>query len=157
MTNEKKQEFTLRITNANVSQLTVILCDMFLEYCSEAEEALVTSNFDGYRTGIVRARNVLSELIRSLDRSQDLANHIYELYRFVERQLIKADISRISEPLENAKRIVDRLAESYREVAAKDTSSSLMENTQEVYAGMTYGKYDINSQTVSQSNRGFFA
>lgn len=157
MTDERKQEFTLRITNANISELTVIMCDIFAEYCNDASKALENKDYELFRIEIARARRVLSDLIASLDRTLDLSNHIYELYRFVERMLIKADIKRDNSFLTSGLNIINKLNESYKQVSAKDTSEALMKNTEEVYAGMTYGKYDVSSSSVSQSNRGFFA
>ena len=44
MTKECKQQFTLRITQANPTQLVVILYEMCLEYLKEAEETLEKKN-----------------------------------------------------------------------------------------------------------------
>ena len=44
------------------------------------------------------------------------------------------------------------------EVAKQDTSEPLMHNTQQVYAGMTYGKEQLNENfQESDTSRGFFA
>lgn len=157
MTDEKKKEFTLRITNANISELTVILCDMFLTYCGDAKEALTNDKKELFHTEIGRARKVLSELINSLDRNIELSNRVYELYRFVERELIKAEIKLDSSFIVNGEKIINRLNDSYKQVSKNDNSAPLMQNAQEVYAGMTYGKHDVSSATISQNNRGFFA
>lgn len=157
MTAEKKQEYTLRITNANISELTVILCDMFIDYCDEAEEMLSSNSVAEFHNGINNARRVLSELINSLNRSIPLSQNVYQLYRYIERMLIKSDIKLDSESLVIGKGIMERLVSSYREVSSKDTSAPLMINTEEVYAGMTYGRNDLNSQSVSYGSRGFLA
>lgn len=157
MTDEKKQEYTLRITNANISELTVILCDMFIDYCTDAVNHVNEADVKGFHVDIARARKVLSELINSLDRTLKLSDYIYELYRYVERLVISADVKCKSEPLIQGMDIIRRLNESYREVSSKDDSLPLMSNTETVYAGMTYGKYDISSQAVTASNRGYFA
>lgn len=157
MTDERKQEFTLRITNANISELTVILCDMFTEYCSDAKNAIDNDDRKQFHIEIGRARRVLSELINSLDRSLELANCIYELYRFSERMLIKADIKLDKTFILNSENVINKLNESYRKISSQDKSGPLMRNTEEVYAGMTYGKYDVSSATVGGNNRGFLA
>lgn len=156
MTNDKKQEYTRRITNANISELTVILCDMFIDYCQDANCELKANNISGYKENILKARRVLSELIQSLDRSLEISGYVYELYRYVERMLIKADIRFDEECVIQSIGIIKRLNDAYREISQKDESDSLMSNAEEVYAGMTYGRYDVSSQTVP-SNRGFFA
>ena len=40
MTDEKKQQFLLRISQANKTEMIVILYEMFLIYLKDAEEAL---------------------------------------------------------------------------------------------------------------------
>ena len=48
------------------------------------------------------------------------------------------------------------MREGFAEAAKKDTSAPLMRNTQQVYAGITYGKNDINENyTESDNKRGF--
>ena len=39
MTNEKKQEFTLRVSQANKTEMLVIIYDIFLEYLEDAKKA----------------------------------------------------------------------------------------------------------------------
>ena len=48
------------------------------------------------------------------------------------------------------------LKESYEKIASQDTSSPVMENTQMVYAGLTYGKNSLNIDLSDQGiDRGF--
>ncbi len=63
MTSEKKQEFTLRISQANKTELVVILYDMFQAYLEDAEHA----EGEEFHNAISHARAVLNELIESLD------------------------------------------------------------------------------------------
>ena len=45
MTKECKQQFTLRITQANATQLVVILYEMTLQYLADAEQAAEDAQF----------------------------------------------------------------------------------------------------------------
>lgn len=169
MNDELKQEFTRRITKANKSDMIVILCDMFDIYVSDAKEVL--DNFMGndirrnisreekttYKNAIKYARNVLLELINSLNREYEIANNIYALYRYVERRLIEADIKYDKAALVHAANIMKKLNTAYEKVAEVDISPAIMQNTEEVYAGMTYGRSNINASYMTDSNRGFFA
>ena len=154
MTNEIKQDFMLRISQANKSGLVVILYDMFLTYLKEARDSEAKS--EELRSAIRNSGNVLSELIASLHMEYDIARSTCELYRYVERELIPADVRRDASGLEHAQSVMQRLRDAYAEVAKQDTSAALMQNTDTVYAGMTYGKNDINTDsTAAGSNRGF--
>ncbi|HOO79067.1 MAG TPA: flagellar protein FliS [Lachnospiraceae bacterium] len=155
MTGEKKQEYTLRITRANKSELVVILYDMFLTYLSEAEENVTANPLDFHRS-IQNARGCLCELIESLHMEYEPALNIYQIYRFVERELIKADIKREATPLPPVKKIMTKWRDTYALISAEDNSAPLMEHTETVYAGMTYGKKEIlETNPDAGSNRGF--
>ncbi len=157
MTDELKQQFTRRITNANKSELIVILCDMFDIYVSDAKTAIENGNQAVFKNNIRYARAVLSELIDSLNLEYELARNIYQLYRFVERYLIKADIKLDKTYLIPCLNIMRKMNESYEKIAKIDPSGPVMKNTEEVYAGMTYGRTDLNENMNTAYNRGFWA
>lgn len=155
MRDDLKQDYTRRITSANKSQLVVILYDMFDQYLNDARENINVNNFSDMHTEIRRARNVLSELIISLDMKYEVSGNLYSVYRYIERLLIKSDIKRISEPLDEARRLMGKLGDSFREVAKTDTDSPIMKNTEAVFAGITYGRDDVTESALNGSSRGF--
>ena len=60
------------------------------------------------------------------------------------------------EPIENIKTIVLKLEEAYKEAAKTDNSPAIMGNTQQVYAGLTYGRGTLNESMGNPlENRGF--
>lgn len=154
MTNEKKQEFTLRITQANKSELVVILYDMFQAYLEDAEQ----SEGEEFHSAISHARAVLNELIESLDMEYEIAKNLYQIYRYVERLLIQSDVRLDKEPLKEVSGHMSQLRNAYDTVSKEDASPSIMENTDVVYAGMTYGRSNLNENNAGDaSNRGFLA
>ena len=156
MTDEAKQEFTRRITTANKSELVVILFDMFERY---AEDAIMFSD-EGKKDAMAaetgRARNVVLELINSLDRQYDISNNLYSIYRYVDRLLIDASVRRDVAPIKEAKDHMKMIGESFRKIAKEDTDTPLMQNAEPVYAGMTYGSAGVN-ETGAGVSRGFLA
>ena len=65
MTKECKQQFTLRITQANSTQLIVILYEMTLQYLADGEQAVDDA---GLVEAVHRARGCIKELLNSLHR-----------------------------------------------------------------------------------------
>ena len=58
--------------------------------------------------------------------------------------------------LEEAEKIMRRLYHSFAEAAKSDTSAPIMSNTQQIYAGMTYGRNQLNENDMNYDNqRGF--
>ena len=157
MTSEKKQEYTLKITQANKSGLVVILYELFFEYIEEARQALEAEDRHGYSVGIDRAQDVLTELIGSLNMEQDPAPAIYRVYLYVSARMGQAKGSLKKELLTDPLRLMHSLYETYKKDSASDTSAPVMDNSQKIYAGLTYGKSSLTeSMDEGNGNRGFF-
>lgn len=158
MTREYKQQFTLRITQANKTELIVILYEIVLAYMEDAEAALEEGRITEFREALRKVRSCLGELIASLNLDYELAARLLSLYLYCNRELTKADIRKEREPLLHIRSVITKLLEAYRELAGQDTSGSVMQNSQTVYAGLTYGKNSLAENLTDQgSNRGFRA
>lgn len=155
MTKERKQEYTLRITQANKTMLSVILYEMILDYADEAKEAYRQENRVAYREAIRKMRGCIHELMQSLHLEYELAVQLLQLYLYVNRELAAADVRNNPEPLDHIEMVIRGLHESYEELVKQDDSGPVMLNTQTVYAGLTYGKNQLTEDMADQSmNRG---
>ena len=155
MTDQRKKEFSLRITQANKTELIVILYEMYLDYLGEAENAV--QDRKAFREAIRKARNCLNELMNSLNFDYETAYHLFQLYLYVSREMTSADLCADAKPLKNCRMVIGELLTAYREVSRQDTSGPVMENTQTVYAGLTYGKGKLTESLAYQGNRGLLA
>ena len=88
MTRELKQEFTLRITQANKTQLITILYEMVLLYLDEAQEALRVEDKAEFKSAVRKIRGCMNELTASLNLDYELAQNL--LYLYVNRELVQA-------------------------------------------------------------------
>ena len=61
MTSDLKQNFTLRITQANATEMIVILYDILLEYLEEAREALCRKDYVLFEETMRKARACVNE------------------------------------------------------------------------------------------------
>ena len=156
MTTELKQEYTLRITQANKTQLITILYEMVLTYIDEAEDALVSENRMEYKSAIRKIRGCMNELTASLNFEYELAHNLLQLYLYVNRELVKASTHYDKENLEHVRLIIDQLHKAYEQIESQDTSEPVMGNTQAVYAGLTYGRNTLTENIADSAvNRGF--
>ena len=89
--------------------------------------------------------------------SYEISGSLFGLYSFVETKIAKASYSLSKEDLEDALKVMKPLYESFKEVAKADDSLPVMQNTQKVSAGYTYGRNDVNEAISAGNNRGFFA
>ena len=158
MTKELKQKYTLKITQANKTQLITILYEMLLIYAQEAEEAYDREDRMEFRESIRKARGCVNELLGSLNFEYGLAANFLQLYLYVNRELIKAEVQNQKAPLENAEKVIRGLHGAYEKLEVMDTSGPVMQNVQTVYAGLTYGRNHLNENLADQGiNRGFRA
>lgn len=154
MTTETKKQFTFRISQANATEMIVILYDMTLQYLQDAEE-LAEEDFNGYQAAVRRAGACIHELLRSLHMEYEPAGALRQLYLFCIRRLSQAEVNRHPELLEEVSRVLIPLRDAYRQIAGQNTAGPVMQNAQTVYAGLTYGKNTLTENMADQGmNRG---
>lgn len=158
MTDEKKKEFTRRLTQCNASEMIVIQYDIFYAYLDDALETFELGG-EPFRTAIRHADAVLLRLQESLNFKYELAKELYPLYNYSRRQLALALATHKKKPLSNARNVMNKLYDAFSQIAADDDSPPMMQNAETVYAGYTYGKHALNEAAYdgSQSSRGFLA
>ena len=95
----------------------------------------------------------------ALDYSVALSYQLMSLYIFANKELTTARIRRKPELLAGVENVIETLLTGYRKVSEEDTSGPVMKNTQQVYAGLTYGKGTLNEMYVNgnEARRGFMA
>lgn len=158
MTSEMKQAFTLRVSQANKSDMIVILYEMLLAYVADAREALKENNRMEVKESIRKARGCNQELMESLDLDYEIASRLLSLYTYVNRELILCEIRKSEENLDHVEVVIKPLLDAYREVAKSDSDPAIMMNAQQVVAGLTYGPGSVVESLSDQgSNRGFLA
>lgn len=158
MQKEQIQEFTRKITQCNRTGLTVVTYDIFFVYLTDAVNALKGKSWDEYKQSIRLAQRCLNELINTLNFSYVLSAELYRTYVYCRELLATAMYKRSEIELHECEELMNMLYVSFAQIAKADDSAPLMKNTEQVYAGYTYGRNDINeSSTNVASNRGFFA
>ena len=155
MTRELKQEYTLRISQANSTQLVVIIYEMLLDYLKEGREALSVKDIENFHDSIRRATGCIRELSGSINNNTNISGNLFSLYVYCIKELARADLHHNVEELYNVELVIRKLYEAYKEATKDDMSSPIMNNTQLVYAGLTYGKESLIVNLNSSSSRGF--
>lgn len=155
MTKECKQQFTLRISQANKTEMIVILYEMTLQYIEDAMQEQEAGNRKEYVEALHRVRGCIKELMNSLDLKYEPAPSLLQLYIYCNRELVLADVRNQTAPLYHVQRIIEKLHAAYTELAKQDESEPVMQNSQTVYAGFTYGKNCLSEDVADQGlNRG---
>ena len=155
MTKECKQQFTLRISQANPTEMIVILYEMLLCYLEEAKNAMEAEDMGLFKEGIRKARGCVNELIASLHMEYAPASELSSLYIFCLKRLAHAEVKKDASPLDDVAKIIQPLHDAYQQIAPQNTQGPVMNNSQSVYAGLTYGRNTLTENMTDQSpNRG---
>ena len=157
MTREAKQQFTLRITQANSTEMVVILYEMLLCYLKESGELLDDADKAAFREAVRKARGCLNELINSLHMEYEPAPALLQLYLFCIRRLAVGEAKSEAQPLLEIEQVIRPLHDAYEKISEQNSSGPVMANSQAVYAGLTYGRNTLTENMADQgANRGLY-
>ena len=159
MEKSKLQEFAARVTQANRSELVVVIYEAVLASIAEGKRCLAEEQIEEARLEISRARSLITELMGSLDMQYGISHYLRQLYIFAYQELCHGIAMRQPELFDHASDIFEKLLPSFQEVAKQDDSEAVMQNVQTIYAGLTYGRGTLN-ETIGvevDTNRGFQA
>ena len=158
MTQEAKSIYTSRITNANATGIIDILFDMLFDDLADSEKAAEIKDFDALRESISHGKLVLSHLKDALDFKYELSYQLYPLYTFAQNSMEKTFFRGDPKGVNDAKKVISPLRDAFKEIAKNDNSPKVMQHTENMVAGMTYGRNDLNMTDASYDrNRGFTA
>ena len=122
---------------------------MILTYLKDAAAAQEIGCRQEFKKDMQCARNCIAELRNSLNFSYDLSRTLFSIYAFADRELAH-DMRGISaEQLVQITGMFQKLRDAYHTISKEDQSQPLMENAQDVYAGFTYNRTDVN-ESLSQ-------
>ncbi len=179
---EEIKSFTLRVSQSNPTELVVVTYDIILKYIEDAKKTAAkireasssflgdVHTFLGTSDELIALRGELeasckgavrfiADLMSALDMQYEISSSLWRLYEFAQMRIIRAQYSYSEKELADAEDVFLALRSSFDKISKDDKSNSVMQNTQSVFAGLTYskGKLDEISIDPHQSNRGFLA
>lgn len=158
MNKDKISAFTLKIASSNGCGLISILYDIYGEYEQDALDQFAAGQVDDAIVALKKCAEVVNHLQRDLNFNYKVSSNLYALYDYVQRNVSKSIYKANGEGLLEAKKVMDELGDAFDQVAKKDSSAPIMQNTQYVRAGVTYGREALNESLMgNQTSRGFWA
>jgi len=110
-----------------------------MQWIQEALEAYDRQEETTFVGCVDKAQAVQIELMNVTNVKNAVGFDVYSIYAFINKQLIMAKLKK--QPLEIArcKAMLEKLHRSFVKIAATDTEGPVMERSEKVYAGLTYG------------------
>ncbi len=159
MKQEDTKAYAARVTQASKSELVVIMYEIILSHIKEAKEFHKKGDLEGFDKELKSSQKFLSELMGTLDCRYVIGLDLMALYLFVNKRIITAIIRRKPDTLDSAEKVLKDLLIGFDGVSKQDNTGPVMKNTQQIYAGLTYGRGTLNETFLdpNQMNRGFKA
>lgn len=155
MTKSEINAYASRVSQASRSELIVIMYEVTKNYILSAIEAFNTEDIPGFKNNLKKAKQFVNELNSSLDMEYKISYDLMSLYMFMNRTLVNAIFKCTDKDLLAVVSMLDKLHEAFVVVSSQDTSGPIMKNVQNVYAGLTYSKGNLNETSDTSSNRGY--
>ncbi len=154
------QAFQARIVTASQNDLVVINYEMLMAELDEAAELFDIGNLGPYFKSLEKATKMLNELSFSLDFEYEIAKELMSLYIFINKKLVEASQKKSVQPIFTAQDVLGSLLVGWKEATKQAAmgDSPMIQNGQQLYAGLTYGKGQLNETVYNNSaGRGFRA
>lgn len=144
MNKERINEYEVRISQSSRGELVAISCEIAVEYMQNAMSALKENDRKMFSFYIKKSMDFIDNLSSSLDMKYPVSGNLLSLYMYVKKILIHANALYTDENMESCINILKSIGNAFAEIAKQDEDGQkLMENSQQIYAGYTYGR---NSQ-----------
>jgi flagellar protein FliS len=154
MDNDLKKQFAMRIPQANNVQMIMISYEIIDAYLLEAKGYQAGSG--DYVLSIDKAKRCIEEMMNNLHYEYDIAKDLKQLYLYMKKRLRQAICEKDADAIEEVRKMINQLHDSYESIADTDNSQPMMQNAQSVVAGMTYGKSKtLDEAPTDIENRGF--
>ena len=109
------------VLGSNPVELITALYEGAIEATEQAQRCLESGDILGRSKAISKAANILTELLVSLndEKGGNISQNLRRLYAYMHTRLIEAHTKQSAEPLREVVRLLDKLLDAWRVVAAK--------------------------------------
>lgn len=109
-----------KIMTATTAELTLMLYDGMIKFCNIAIAAIEYGDITKANRNIIKAENIVAELRNTLNSSYHIAEQLENLYEYMYRRLIEANMKKdkqiIIEILDMSRELRDTWKEAMRQV-----------------------------------------
>ena len=109
------------INTASQGQLIVMMYDGALRFIKEAAGNMTPSKYDSVNTNIIKAQDIITELMLSLDMNQGkFAESMFSVYAYLKKRLLEANIEKSVQILDEVSKHLHELRNAWAEAAKSD-------------------------------------
>lgn len=117
MKNPIKEYKNVQIQTATQEQLILLMYEHAIRSVQTAKEAMPTKKYDTVSNNIIKAQDIVTELMVSLKmEAGPIAQNLYRLYDYMNRRLIEANMKKDSQILAEVEKILSDLLTTWEGV-----------------------------------------
>jgi len=121
-----------QIKTASKGALIVLLYDGLIRFIDIALEKLPEKRFDLVNENVLKAQDILSELILALNfDAGDISHKLFNIYTFLNTKLIEGNVQKKAAPLKFVRSMACELREAWSKVAKKGGTPGMKEMEKE--------------------------
>ncbi len=108
----------MQIETADPATLILMLFDRAIALLDKAKNEILEKDYEEKGYSLTKANEIIAELASSLDleKGGEIATSLSRLYSFVMREIVDADLNKNTSAIDNARRIVSELRESWASI-----------------------------------------
>lgn len=101
-------------------ELTLMLYEGCLKFIKRAEKAMDEENIQDRNTNLIKAQNIIRELMVTLNPSVEISKQMMQMYDFILSRLIDANMKNDKQALKEAEQFVIEFRDTWKEVIKLD-------------------------------------
>lgn len=111
------------VETKSAGELTLMLYDGCLKFIKRAEKAIVEKDVEERNTNLVKAQNIIRELMVTLNTDVAVSQNMMQMYDFIMSRLVDANTGNDTKALKHAEQFVVEFRDTWKEVIKLDRQS----------------------------------
>lgn len=104
------------INTASPGELTLMLYNGCLKFLKAAKQAIEENNIETKNTNLIKAQDIIQELMLTLDMDYEVSQNMYQMYDYMLNRLIQANIKNDPQILSEVEGLVVEFRDVWKEV-----------------------------------------
>lgn len=108
-----------KVMTATPGELTLMLYEGAVKFGNIAIEAIEAKDLEKAHTNIVKVQKIVDEFRRTLDFKYPVAQHFENVYRYLSKRLVEANVKKDKEIMEECVKHLRSMRDNWKEVMKK--------------------------------------
>lgn len=104
------------VATASPGELTLMLYEGCLKFIRIAKASIAEGKLEAKNTNLVKAQNIMRELMVTLNKDVEIAEGMMQMYDYIHRRLVEANINNDADVLEEVEGYVTEFRDTWKEV-----------------------------------------